>query len=59
MAKKNSNLVMTLPEVEKVINLIRGILPDVETMPAKATHNIEHLARFFETHKEQLEKNGK
>ena len=44
---------------KKVIGLIRGIIPDVETMPAKAAHKIEHLARFFEAHKERLNDNAK
>lgn len=46
---------MSLEELTKVIDLIKGIGPDIETMPAKAKHKVEHLARFFEAHKEQLE----
>jgi S-ribosylhomocysteine lyase LuxS involved in autoinducer biosynthesis len=59
MAKPTPIFSMSLQELEKVIGLIRGIMPDVETMPTKATHKIEHLARFFEAHRERLEGNNK
>lgn len=37
-------------ELEKVISLLRGIAPDVDTRPTKAKHKIENLAKYFEAH---------
>ena len=47
---------LTLDELNKVIDLTRGILPDVDGSPAKTKHKIEKLAAFFEAHREILEK---
>lgn len=51
-----------MEELERVIQLVRGIAPDVDIKPMKAKHKIDQLAQYFEAHRDllrQLEGGGK
>lgn len=52
---------LSMEELDKVIVLIRGIMPDVDTKPLRVKHKIEQLAKYFEAHREILKQmeNGK
>lgn len=47
---------LSMQELDKVIQLIRGITQDVDTRPTKAKHKIDQLAKYFEAHREILQK---
>lgn len=53
---------LSMEELERVIQLVRGIAPDVDIKPMKAKHKIDQLAQYFEAHRDllrQLEGGGK
>jgi len=45
---------LSLDELDKVIELVRGIAQDVDTKPIRAKHKIEQVAKYFEAHREIL-----
>jgi hypothetical protein len=47
-----------MEELEKVIQLIRGITQDVDTRPTKEKHKIEQVAKYFEAHRDILKQIG-
>lgn len=45
---------LSMEELDKVIELIKGITQDVDTRPTRAKHKIEQVAKYFEAHREIL-----